>query len=180
MAPKIISHGKLRFLDNDRLSIPVPVRRFKNLKVEWKEVALDDQLKQFVDAQRRGPVMLQWPLWFYKDYTLTVEGNVTDAEDVILRVKHYVLRNERNYERLKREVETLEKISGMDADLRVPIPEDVRMFVWQRDGGKCVKCGSQELLEFDHIIPVSKGGSSTERNIQLLCEPCNRSKGSTI
>jgi 5-methylcytosine-specific restriction endonuclease McrA len=35
-------------------------------------------------------------------------------------------------------------------------------------------------LEFDHIIPVTSGGSSTERNVQLLYESCNRSKGSTI
>jgi len=37
-----------------------------------------------------------------------------------------------------------------------------------------------EKLEYDHIIPVSKGGSNTERNIQLLCEKCNRQKSATI
>ncbi len=65
-------------------------------------------------------------------------------------------------------------------DERKPIPDDVKMTVWQRDGGKCVKCGSNENLEFDHIIPVSKGGSNTERNIQLLCEKCNREKHDNI
>ena len=63
---------------------------------------------------------------------------------------------------------------------RQSISDGVRMFVWQRDGGHCVKCGSQENLEYDHIIPVSKGGSNTARNIQLLCEKCNRSKGANI
>lgn len=63
---------------------------------------------------------------------------------------------------------------------RLPIPDDVKMFVWQRDGGRCVQCGTQENLEYDHIIPVSKGGSNTARNIQLLCEKCNRSKGPNI
>lgn len=63
---------------------------------------------------------------------------------------------------------------------RESIPDDVKLFVWQRDGGRCVKCGSQEKLEFDHIIPISKGGSNTARNIQLLCEKCNRSKGAEI
>lgn len=63
---------------------------------------------------------------------------------------------------------------------REPIPDDVKMFVWNRDGGRCVKCGSQTRLEFDHIIPVSNGGSSTARNIQLLCESCNRSKSDSI
>jgi hypothetical protein len=52
--------------------------------------------------------------------------------------------------------------------------------VWRRDGGRCIECGSQERLEYDHIIPVSKGGSNTERNIQLLCEKCNRKKSDKI
>ena len=49
--------------------------------------------------------------------------------------------------------------------IRETIPDDVKMYVWKRDGGKCLKCGSQEKLEFDHIIPLSKGGSNTARNI---------------
>ncbi|MCK4904918.1 HNH endonuclease [bacterium] len=65
-------------------------------------------------------------------------------------------------------------------DERQPISDEVKMFVWQRDQGKCVKCGSQENLEFDHIIPFSKGGSNSKRNIQLLCEKCNRSKTDNI
>jgi len=65
-------------------------------------------------------------------------------------------------------------------NLRLSIPDDVKMFVWKRDQGKCVKCGSQINLEFDHIIPVSKGGSNTARNIQLLCESCNRKKSNNI
>jgi Holliday junction resolvasome RuvABC ATP-dependent DNA helicase subunit len=63
---------------------------------------------------------------------------------------------------------------------RQSISDDVKIFVWQRDRGCCAKCGSQENLEYDHIIPVSKGGSNTARNIQLLCEKCNRAKSSNI
>ena len=60
------------------------------------------------------------------------------------------------------------------------ITQKVKDKVWNRDGGKCVECGSNENLEFDHIIPHSKGGANTYRNIQLLCEPCNRSKSAKI
>ena len=60
------------------------------------------------------------------------------------------------------------------------ISQDVKDRVWNRDGGKCVQCGSNQNLEFDHIIPYAKGGANTYRNIQLLCEPCNRSKSDNI
>ena len=60
------------------------------------------------------------------------------------------------------------------------ISQTVKDKVWNRDQGKCVECGSNEKLEFDHIIPFSKGGANTYRNIQLLCEKCNREKSNNI
>jgi hypothetical protein len=60
------------------------------------------------------------------------------------------------------------------------IPQDIKDKVWNRDGGKCSNCGSRENLEFDHIIPFSKGGANTYRNIELLCEECNRVKSNKI
>ncbi|MFC1574416.1 HNH endonuclease [Candidatus Latescibacterota bacterium] len=63
---------------------------------------------------------------------------------------------------------------------RRTIPKAVQREVWRRDEGKCVYCGSQRDLEYDHVIPVSKGGSNTARNIQLLCEKCNGEKSDKI
>ncbi|MBK6688349.1 MAG: HNH endonuclease [Deltaproteobacteria bacterium] len=64
--------------------------------------------------------------------------------------------------------------------VREPIPEAVRTEVWRRDAGRCVTCGSNQNLEFDHIIPVSKGGATSARNLQLLCKPCNLTKAAHI
>ena len=60
------------------------------------------------------------------------------------------------------------------------IPDRVKREVWARDGGRCVKCGATEYLEFDHIIPFSKGGANTTNNIQLLCRKCNLLKGDRL
>lgn len=60
------------------------------------------------------------------------------------------------------------------------IPSDVKKSVFQRDNGVCVKCGSGDDIEFDHIIPFSKGGSSSAQNVQLLCKKHNREKGNKI
>ena len=60
------------------------------------------------------------------------------------------------------------------------ISRDVRQRVWQRYCGRCVECGAADYLEFDHIIPVAKGGSNSDSNVQLLCRKCNLKKSDRI
>jgi 5-methylcytosine-specific restriction endonuclease McrA len=57
------------------------------------------------------------------------------------------------------------------------IPQDVKIQVAARDGGRCRQCGSTEDLHYDHVIAWSKGGANTISNLQLLCGSCNRRKG---
>lgn len=72
------------------------------------------------------------------------------------------------------------------AGQRALMTSALRKKIMQRDGYTCKKCGvsiEQEpnlLLEIDHIVPVSKGGLTTEENLQTLCWKCNRSKGAKI
>lgn len=63
---------------------------------------------------------------------------------------------------------------------RTPIPSYIKDAVWKRDKQSCVNCGSRENLEFDHNIPVSKGGGNSINNIQLLCQKFNRTKSNKI
>ncbi len=61
------------------------------------------------------------------------------------------------------------------------IPASVKLQVWQRDKGRCVICGSNDNLHFDHIVPYSKGGSSlVAANIRLLCARHNLAKRDRI
>lgn len=63
---------------------------------------------------------------------------------------------------------------------RLSIPINIREVVWKRDKECCVICHSNTNLELDHIIPISKGGSNTINNLQVLCRTCNRKKSNKI
>lgn len=62
--------------------------------------------------------------------------------------------------------------------------EDVKRAVFQKYGGKCALCGSDEELQIDHIVSVyrcAKGEIpvrelNSPENLQLLCDHCNARK----
>ena len=63
------------------------------------------------------------------------------------------------------------------------IPFKIKMRVVRRDNYTCQHCNrhlKDDEVEFDHIIPVSKGGSSEEQNIRLTCFDCNREKSNQV
>jgi hypothetical protein len=139
------------------------------------DVTEPTRLSTPVSTKRLGQI------WAYRDTVFLVkDAGWVPIEQVIIEIKHAVLTADKRYERLQREIKVFEAFERAEGSRRERIPDSVRVFVWQRDQGKCVKCGNTSRLEFDHIIPIAKGGSNTERNIQLLCETCNRSKGVSI
>ena len=61
------------------------------------------------------------------------------------------------------------------------IPAEVRRAVHARDGGRCTfvdargrSCESRHQLEYDHIVPVARGGRSTVENVRALCRAHNQ------
>lgn len=62
----------------------------------------------------------------------------------------------------------------------------LRQTIKERDNFTCLQCGVSTareptlLLEIDHIIPVARGGLTTEDNLQTLCWRCNRTKGAKM
>lgn len=105
-----------------------------------------------------------------------------EREEIILRLKKLIYDEETDLVNLRAAVSNIEATieytkSGPKRD---SIPEEVKMLVWARDGGACVRCGSKKELHFDHIIPVAKGGGNIEANIQILCQTCNLKKADKI
>ena len=140
------------------------------------------QYRRLVAAQADEPVLVmrderserQW--WIYRG-AFYCENEGLQA----LEVKALVLEREAKRRRkLDRAIAYLEQGEQATSPSRTQIPDDVKLFVWQRDGGRCVGCGSNQRLEFDHVIPLALGGANTARNLQVLCEDCNRAKGASI
>jgi len=100
-----------------------------------------------------------------------------DAEAVALLAWDRLRRQDARVERLRKIRAAEEAVAGAR---RERIPEEVRLFVWTRDEGRCVRCGAEDDLQFDHVIPFARGGGNAPENIQILCGPCNRSKGDRI
>lgn len=117
-------------------------------------------------------------LWVHRTFVVELEDHIGSLEEAELLVREIVWKREKRFQKLSRLAELDSRLQVNSG--RATISDDVKAFVWRRDQGQCVKCGSNEKLEFDHIIPVSKGGANTARNLQLLCEDCNRSKGDAI
>jgi len=80
-------------------------------------------------------------------------------------------------------LETIDAVSRAKIEIshtRI-IPTEVKKEVWKRDNGKCVKCGDNKNLHFDHDLPFSKGGTSlTAKNVRLLCMIHNLQKSARI
>lgn len=109
-----------------------------------------------------------------------------DAELTIDEVNVLFWERDRKQQKQKERIERLSKIRdrqtrrAMQRARRERIPDEVRAFVWERDEGRCVRCGAEDDLQFDHVIPVAKGGGSAVGNIQILCGDCNRQKRDAI
>lgn len=59
-----------------------------------------------------------------------------------------------------------------------------RHMVFERDNFRCIDCGASPdigaVLEVDHTIPISKGGTNEMDNLRTLCLNCNRGKADRI
>lgn len=98
-------------------------------------------------------------------------------QEVTIKFDSYTLREFIEY--LKDEFEHRNSVRYQ----RQLMTNQLREKIKKRDNYTCCRCGAclkdepHLLLEIDHIIPISKGGTTVESNLQTLCWKCNRNKG---
>jgi hypothetical protein len=147
---------------------------------EWKKWRLTRvELAQFLVERQVVPYRFELGdkiYWLFEDKLYRDNEGLTH-EDVRALL---VTRKMQQQARINRAKTIAESPLATRKASRSAIPDDVKMLVWQRDGGRCAKCGSNVELQYDHIIPVSRGGASTPENLQILCGRCNRAKSNSI
>jgi 5-methylcytosine-specific restriction protein A len=82
----------------------------------------------------------------------------------------------------RQKAEILAARRNLGSTQRRKIPKWVKRYVFKRDKGVCQRmgCGERENLTIDHVIPLARGGTDHEDNLQLLCQPCNGEKGDRV
>lgn len=60
-------------------------------------------------------------------------------------------------------------------------------FLFARDDYSCQYCGrhkgdlkGRQFLTRDHVVPLSRGGNNSWRNVVTCCSPCNNRKGNRL
>ncbi len=156
--------------------------RFVSGRIEAERTFSRGAYQRLRRIQAERPVLLMtdeerhrcW--WVFRDAFYWEDEGYSGIEVKALVLQRQQLRDRR----VQRAVALMENQSLPAEPRRAPVSQEVRLAVFQRDGGRCVSCGGSQDLQFDHIIPVALGGASTEANLQLLCADCNRAKGASL
>lgn len=147
----------------------------RNVAVPVKTNALTELINKFV---------LFYPV--FDSYMQIAKGEEVRLEQLIKKADNWLML-EAPGPRESRKVLSQRAVLSTDldrakvlAEKRVKVMPAVRWQVFQRDGWKCVACGrgaaENVILQIDHIVPRSKGGSGTLDNYQTLCNVCNLGK----
>ena len=119
---------------------------------------------------------------------LTVKGTIIKKNFI---GNKYVVIKGTNKSPIKIFIEDIELYSIIPYDyerkenkkIKSTIPQTLRYKILNRDRNTCQSCGArapEAQLEIDHIIPISKGGKTDEKNLTTKCKECNRGKADKI
>lgn len=160
-----LKNEKEKLLNSINNEIPFLIRNFSKTKLEKKLGFVEIDFKT-----------VYFPKYIFK--YVSSGGNASLQCDVVMDIQNL----NRFVKYLSENIKFKKSVAGQ----RALMTSELRKKILQRDNYTCKNCGvsidkePNLLLEIDHIIPVSKGGLTTEDNLQTLCWKCNRKKGAKI
>lgn len=160
-----LKNEKEKLLNSISNEIPFLINKFGKTRLE-KELGFTE-----IDFKT-----VYFPKYTFK--YVSSGGNASLQCDVVMDIQ--------NLNRFVKYLSDNIKFKKSIAGQRALMTSELRKQILRRDNYTCKNCGASIheepnlLLEIDHIIPVSKGGLTTEENLQTLCWKCNRKKGAKI
>lgn len=139
---------------------------------QYRDELLASQAEHPVEVATFGP--RTW--WMFEDQFYWSSGGYS-ALDVLALVRE---RQRAHQTKLDRAHNALRMESEPRRQRRGHLSRELKLAVWERDGGRCSQCGSTFDLQYDHIIPFAMGGATTLENLQLMCSLCNQKKGANL
>ena len=122
-----------------------------------------------INAPKKSPLLAEGDLLFGKDTRHKGSGN-----------RQWKIKEQSRVDAFLDFLDKLPKVIPEERQNGRTIPQSVKEEVLERDNGMCVVCGSTTNLHFDHIIPFSKNGNNTTKNIRLLCAKHNLEQGASM
>ena len=162
---QILLKEREEIISNNKNHIPFTIRKYR--------------LNKFFEKLGYFPIDISnshFPKYSFK--YVSAGGNSGMTCDIILDLD--------NLERFVSYLYTQVQLTKTMKYQRALMTDKLRTEIKERDNYTCQKCGiSLEkephlLLEIDHIIPISKNGTTTLDNLQTLCWRCNRQKSNKI
>ena len=144
-------------------------------------------------ADREGrledrPKRIKMELFSYDSFDVDSMLNELAASDFLIRyevdgkkfvqIENFVKHQDPHYREKASEIPAIP--GREDEILATGVTRTQRARILERDNFTCQHCASKEHLCIDHILPVSRGGNSTDDNLQVLCLPCNTQKGNKL
>lgn len=169
-----ISHSPGFFTGNGWVMIGIGRSVYRLRKVHKAEY---DQMLRTQQTYPLATLLLDQRVYWLFQGTFYWENEGLTADQVYALL---VTRQQRRTQQIERAQAMVVMGQEPRPTQRGAIPDDVKQLVWIRDQGRCCHCGNTSELQFDHVIPLSKGGSSDPANLQILCGPCNRRKSAGL